>query len=270
MRIEANGISVNCVVDGPEGAPWITFVTGITNDVAMWDDHVPALSRDFRLLRLDSRGHGATEATPPPYSFEQLTGDVLGVWNALGIERSHLTGIGLGGITAIAAALEHADRVASIVPVACRVELVPEYGGIWPPMIEKSAAEGIEGIVDVTAARWFPETFREANPGRMAEVRAMIRRTSLEGYHGCIAALLTVGFGDRMAELGMPALFVSGALDAVGGPPRVMETLAEAVRDGRHVSLPGAGHICNIANPRAFERTLLDFYASLRRGRRTA
>ena len=263
MRIEANGISINCVIDGPEGAPWITFVTGITNDVTMWNDHVPALSKSFRLLRLDSRGHGATDATPPPYSFEQLAGDIVETWNALGIERSHLAGIGLGGMTTIATALHHADRVASIVPAACRVELVPEYGGIWPAMIEKSSAEGIEGIVEITAVRWFPEAFREANPERMEEVRAMIRRTSVEGYHGCIGALLTVGFGDRMAELGMPALFVSGALDAIGGPPQVMRTLAEAVRNGQHLSLPGAGHICNMANPRAFERALLNFYASL-------
>ena len=70
--IEANGININHVVDGPEGAPWVTFITGITNDTTMWDDHIPALSENFRLLRLDSRGHGGSDATPPPYSFEQL------------------------------------------------------------------------------------------------------------------------------------------------------------------------------------------------------
>lgn len=261
--IEANGININHVVDGPEGAPWVTFITGITNDTTMWDDHIPALSENFRLLRLDSRGHGGSDATPPPYSFEQLADDVVGVWDVLGVERSHVVGIGLGGMTTIALALRFPGRVSAIVPTACRVELIPEYAGIWPAMIEKSTAEGIDGIVDITASRWFPEAFRNANPEKMDAVRAMIRRTSIEGYHGCIAALLTVGFGERLAEIRMPALFVSGALDAIGGPPDVMQDLARSVQDGQHISLPGAGHICNIANPGAYDDALLSFFESL-------
>ena len=261
--VESNGISINAVVDGPTGAPWITFVTGITNDTTMWDDHVPALGREYRLLRLDSRGHGRSDATPAPYSFDQLTADVAGVWDELGVERSHVVGIGLGGMTTIALGLRYPRRVSAIVPTACRAELVPEYAAIWPPMIEKSMNGGIEGIVDITAARWFPQGFRDANPEKMETVRAMIRRTSLDGYQGCIEALLSVDFGRHLAELRMPALFVSGALDGIGGPPEVMAALARSVQDGQHVTLPDAGHICNIANPRAFEAALLSFFASL-------
>ena len=261
--VEANGINISCEIDGPEGAPWVTFITGITNDTTMWDDHIPALSRNFRLLRLDSRGHGGTDATPPPYSFEQLTGDVAAVWDELGVERSHVVGIGLGGMTTIALALRYPRRVSAIVPTACRVELVPEYEAIWPPMIEKSAAEGIDGIVEITANRWFPESFRDANPEKMDAVRAMIRRTSLDGYHGCIQALLTVDLGAELSSLRMPCLFVSGALDAMGGPSYVMQEMAQTVQDGQHISLPDAGHICNIANPTAYDDALLSFFESL-------
>jgi 3-oxoadipate enol-lactonase len=261
--VEANGININYTLDGPEGAPWVTFITGITNDTTMWDDHIPALGRNFRLLRLDSRGHGDTGATPPPYSFEQLTDDVAAVWDELGIERSHVVGIGLGGMTTIALALRFPRRVSAIVPTACRVELVPEYQAIWPPMIDKSTAEGIAGIVDITASRWFPKAFRDTNPEKMDAVRAMIRRTSLDGYHGCIQALLTVDFGAELSSLRMPCLFVSGALDAIGGPSHVMQEMAQTVQDGQHISLPAAGHICNIANPTAYDDALLSFFESL-------
>ena len=261
--VEANGINISYALDGPEGAPWVTFITGITNDTTMWDDHIPALSENFRLLRLDSRGHGGTDATPPPYSFEQLTGDVAAIWDELGIERSHVVGIGLGGMTTVALALRFPRRVSAIVPTACRVELVPEYQAIWPPMIEKSAAEGIDGIVDITASRWFPEAFREANPEKIDAVRAMIRRTSLDGYHGCIQALLSVDFGAELSSIHAPTLFVSGALDAIGGPADVMQEMAQTVQDGQHISLPGAGHICNIANPAAYDDALLSFFETL-------
>ena len=60
MTAGAGGIAVHHVIDGPEGAPWITFSTGITNDTTMWDDHVDGLADRYRLLRYDSRGHGGS------------------------------------------------------------------------------------------------------------------------------------------------------------------------------------------------------------------
>jgi len=258
MRV--NGLNLNYVVDGAEGAPWITFITGITNDITMWDDNISALSEDFHLLRLDTRGHGASETARGPYSFDQLTGDVAGVLNKLGIDNTHVVGIGLGGMTAIALALRFPQIVLSIVPTACRAKLVREYEAIWPPMVEMSAQGGIEAIVDITADRWFPENFRTSNPEQMSKVKTMIKRTSLDGYHGCIQALLSVGFGARLLELDMPALFISGDLDFLGGPTTIMQKMAQAVQNGRHICLPDAGHICNIANPAAFNAALREFF----------
>ena len=263
MMIEANGIEIGYRIDGPAGAPWITFSTGIANDVTMWDAHVAALSKDFRLLRYDSRGHGASRATPGPYSFDLLVGDTVGLWDALGIERSHLIGIGLGGMTAMALALDHPARVAGLVPSACRAALTPDYEAIWPPMIETASSHGVEAIVERTAERWFPEAFRMANPGVMDAVRSMIRRTSLDGYLGCIAALLTLDLGGRIADITAPTLFISGALDAIGGPPAMMQAMAEVVPGARHVTLDGAGHICSMANAGAFDAAVGDFLASL-------
>ena len=187
-------IGLNYRIDGPDGAPWITFTTGMTNDLTMWDPHVEALSATHRLLRFDSRGHGGSEATPPPYTLDMLIGDIVGLWDALGIERSTLVGIGLGGVVSIGLALEHGDRLDALVPVACRSEPVPQYRAIWPPMIERARAGGIEAIADTTAERWFPEAFRAANPEIMEKIRAMIVRTSVDGYLGCIAALLTMDY----------------------------------------------------------------------------
>lgn len=263
MKAEANGIAIEYVIDGPEGAPWVTFSTGITNDTTMWDDHVAGLAGRYRLLRYDSRGHGGSTATAGAYSFDLLCGDVLGLWDALGIERSHLVGIGLGGMTAMALALDHPGRISGLVAAACRAALTPDYAAIWPPMIETASASGIEAIVEKTASRWFPEGFGAANPETMDKVRAMIRRTSLDGYLGCIAALLTLDLGGRVRDLAVPTLLVSGELDALGGPPEVMREMAQSIAGARHVTLPGAGHICNIACPDGFTRALGEFLESV-------
>ncbi|MEC7489580.1 MAG: alpha/beta fold hydrolase [Pseudomonadota bacterium] len=259
-RFDANGPSLNYVIDGPDRAPWVTFITGITNDTSMWDDQVTSLSKDFRLLRLDTRGHGGSGATPPPYTFDQLTTDVIRVWDFLGIKQSHVVGIGLGGMTTVALALKAPRRVSAIVPTACRVKLVPEYQKIWPPMLKKSSESGIEAIASITADRWFPENFRALNPAKMQKILDMIRRTSIDGYHGCITALLSVNLYTHLPELRMPALFISGELDHLGGPANVMQDMARKVQNGQHLSIPKAGHICNIANPTAYNEVLANFF----------
>ncbi|MFP6566127.1 MAG: alpha/beta fold hydrolase, partial [Dehalococcoidia bacterium] len=120
MQVEANEISINCVIDGRDDGPWVTFITGIANDTTMWDGQISELEDDFHILRVDSRGHGGTQATEGDYTFEMLIGDVLGVWDALGIQKSHLVGLGLGGSTAIGLAIDYSDRLLSLTPTACR------------------------------------------------------------------------------------------------------------------------------------------------------
>ena len=107
MNAESNGIGINYKVDGREGAPWVTFITGI-----------PELEQDFRLLRYDSRGHGGTQSTQGDYSFDMLIDDLVGLWDALGINQSHLVGLGLGGSTAIGAGIQHPERLLSLAPAA--------------------------------------------------------------------------------------------------------------------------------------------------------
>src|SRR5262245_46186773 len=98
-----NGIRVNSRIDGPRAAPWLTLVTGIANDVSLWEPQMPALA-GYRVLRYDLRGQGGSEATPAPYSIDLLLSDLVSLWDEIGIEQTHLAGLGLGGAIAQAAA----------------------------------------------------------------------------------------------------------------------------------------------------------------------
>ena len=75
-QVDTNGIKIEYRFDGKEGAPYITFVTGIANDLTMWDTQVEALGKDYRTLRYDLRGHGDTLATEGDYSMELLVRDL--------------------------------------------------------------------------------------------------------------------------------------------------------------------------------------------------
>ena len=245
-------------VDGAAG-PWVTFVTGIANDMTMWDAQVPALERDFRVLRYDLRGQGESAATKPPYTIELLVSDLLRLWDRLKIERSHLVGLGLGGSIVQAAAIRHGERLASIVPCCCRAQMVPEFALMWHALLEKVKANGVESIVEQTAQRWFTDEFKAAHPDLLDNVRRMIARTSKDGYLGCVGAFLGLALEDKLEKIRVPTHYVSGADDRLGGPPALMERLAQRVPGARHSSVPNAAHIANIQNPGGFNLVLTEF-----------
>ena len=115
MKVTANGVALNCEIEGREGAPWLTFSNSLATNLHMWDDQAAALAEDFRILRYDKRGHGRSDVPAGAYDFPMLVGDVIGLWDVLGIEKSHFVGLSIGGMTAMGLALDHADRLDSIV-----------------------------------------------------------------------------------------------------------------------------------------------------------
>ena len=245
-------------VDG-RGARWVTLVTGIANDMTMWDGQMPVLERDFKVLRYDLRGHGETNATPGDYSIDLLVQDLAELLAAQKIARTALVGLGLGGAIVQAFAIRHPGQVDKLMPCCCRAQMVPEFAAMWHKLRDTVRKNGLESIVEPTVQRWFSDDFKAAHPEVLDKVRAMIRRTKLDGYMGVTAAFLGLAEEARLHEIKAPTLYVSGAEDKLGGPPALMAGLAAKVPGARHVSVPNAAHIANIQNPTGFNKVLEEF-----------
>lgn len=251
-------MKTNHRIDG-RGGRWVTFVTGIANDLTLWDGQVPALAGDFRILRYDLRGHGGSEATGGDYSMALLVEDLKALLDAQKIQKTSLVGLGLGGALAQAFAIEHPDRLDRLMPCCCRARMVPDFAAMWHKLRETVRQNGLETIVEPTVQRWFSEDFKAAHPDVLDSIRRMIRGTTLEGYLGVTAAFLALDVEDRLQEIRAPTLYVSGAEDKLGGPPALMQGLSGKVKGARHVSVPNAAHIANIQNPEGFNRVLGEF-----------
>lgn len=245
-------------IDG-RGERWVTFVTGIANDLSMWDGQVAALERDFNVLRYDLRGHGGTPASGGAYTIELLVSDLAALLDQLNIRRTSVIGLGLGGAIAQAFALAHPDRVDKLMPCCCRARMVPDFAAMWHKLRETVSTNGLESIVEPTVQRWFSEDFKSRHPEVLEKIRKMIRSTTQEGYMGVTAAFLGLDVEAELGSIKAPTLYVSGAEDRLGGPPALMEGLAAKVKGARHVSVPNAAHIANIQNPEGFNRVLVDF-----------
>jgi pimeloyl-ACP methyl ester carboxylesterase len=115
---------IAAVVDGCDGAPWLTLLHALATDHRLWDLQVAALSERFRVLRLDMRGHGASSiGVSGAIDLARLAADVRGVWDSLGIHRSSIMGLSIGGMIALELALDHGDRVERMVVADCRADV---------------------------------------------------------------------------------------------------------------------------------------------------
>lgn len=260
MRIRAGDIDIGFDVAGAEGAPWVTFANSIASDRGMWRAQVAALAGRHRVLTFDARGHGDTTATPPPYSFDMLVGDVIALWDALGIRRSHLVGLSLGGMVAVGVALAHRDRLASLTVANSMMEATPPFVKSWEDRIALARDQGLGAVVEPTLARWLSPAFVAAEPGIAADVRAMIRRTSPEGFIGAAEALKTLDFRRRLPEIRVPTLFVAGSED-IACPASGIKAEAALVPGAEYAEIEGAAHISSIERPDAFSRNVADFIA---------
>ena len=135
MKIKANGINFNCQIDGREGAPWVVFSNSLMTNLSMWDEQAAALASDFRVLRYDQRGHGSSDASAGAYDFNVLTADVVALFDALRIERAHFIGLSMGGMTAVALAEHHPERLNRVIACDCGPASTPQSALQWAERI---------------------------------------------------------------------------------------------------------------------------------------
>ena len=263
MKVQANGISFNCRIEGKRGAPWVVFSNSLATDLSMWDDQAAALGDKFQILRYDQRGHGGTDAPEGKYSFDLLVGDVIGLFDALEIERAHFVGISMGGMTAVALAEKHPERLDRIVPCDCGPASTPQSAQQWEERIAVAREKGMEALVEPTVGRWFPPEFvaSSANKPALDKVRQMIRTTPVNGFVGCAFALSNFDLRPGLARISLPTQFVCGGKDAALGGTKALHA---GVAGSSFVEIEGAGHISNVERPDIFTRALKEFLVSPR------
>jgi 3-oxoadipate enol-lactonase len=256
--IEARGITFHCRIDGAPGAPWITFSNSLATDLHMWDAQVEALGAKHQLLRYDFRGHGGTRVTPPPYDLALLVADLIGLWDALGVEKSHYVGLSIGGAMGIELTTAYPDRVLSAAICDARCRSTEMHLDGWARRIEAVDAGGMEAIVDEFTGGWFTPA---ADASIVEKIAAMIRATPLDGFRGGVAAVAGVDHEARLGDIQCPALFLAGTED-VGDFPKQAVDMHEAVPGSSLVLLERAAHLCNMERSGAFNEALLGVLAS--------
>jgi 3-oxoadipate enol-lactonase len=245
---------------GSEAGPVVCFSHSLAADSGMWAEQVPPLvGAGFRVLRLDARGHGGSDAVPGDYTMEQLADDVTLVIDALGIKQIHYVGLSIGGMFGEAFALKYGARLKSLILCDTHPASPSDAKERWSPRIAAvKKVNSLEPIADATMGRWLSDRFKQANPGRWKQIRDTIVGTRPMGYYGCAAAIMNFDFRSQLPSVKVPAIVVCGAADP-GAKPGENRLIADLIPNARYEEVAGARHLPNVEMAEVFNGLLLDW-----------
>lgn len=152
---------VHAVVTGRPDGPAVVLSNSLGSTHRMWDAQIAALEERFRVVRYDTRGHGDSPVPPGPYSIDELADDVIGLLDRLGIERAHLVGLSLGGMTMMRVAARNPERVDRLALLCSAAYLPPAQG--WRDRAALVRNEGTSAVAAAVVQRWFTPGSLAAN-----------------------------------------------------------------------------------------------------------
>ena len=257
----------------------LLLIMGLAADSMAWMFQVPDFSEHYRTITFDNRGVGRSSKPSGPYSIHEMADDTAGLLDTLGIDRTHVVGVSMGGMIAQELALRHPRRVRGLV-LACTY---PEPDADVERQRQFSTRElggtvtaGGEVQIDVNAVdplRFFQqllplafsEQFITNELPKLMELfgGALQYGFSLEAILDQVAAVMSHKATDRLHHIKSPTLVITGDADRLVSPAN-SDVLARRIPGARLVKVPGGSHGFNFETPQVFNREVLNFLATVR------
>jgi 3-oxoadipate enol-lactonase len=234
----------------------VLLLHGGLGDSGLWEPVVPFLAERFRTIRTDLRHYGNSSAPLLPWSWQE---DVVGVLDALGVERAALVGLSMGGRLVLDVALARPERVWAVAHVAGGLggHDSAAYTAEQEASYEAAYANGdLEAMMTVELEIWAPLGVDE-------RIRAQWHATpDANGLPWDLEPLRPAGAPakERLGELAVPTLVVTVTHDPAGHREAGL-TVARGVPGARHVELD-SDHYLTLREPELLSSLLVDFLAA--------
>jgi 3-oxoadipate enol-lactonase len=246
--------------DGPPDGSPLVLLNSIGTTTEMWTPCVAPLAERFRVIRIDTRGHGASEPSPPgaPCTIDDLGRDVLDVLDDLGLGAAHLAGVSLGAMTAMWLAIHHPQRVVRVGAV-CTAAHLPN----GPSYLDRAAAVrsgGMAAIADVPGRVWITAGLARRDPAVLSALQDMLAVVDPESYAQCCEALATLDLRPYLPRIAAPLLVLAGA-DDPATPPELGAAIAAGAPGAHFEVLADAAHLAPVEQPARVAHLLLEHFA---------
>lgn len=252
--VNCDGARIYWRVDGRAEAPPLVMVGSLGSDHAMWNPVMGALARHFRVIRIDKRGHGASDAPPGDYTMERLGRDVLAVADAAGAPRFRYMGLSIGGMIGMWIAGNAPERIERLVLTNTTARVDPST---FAERIATIRSGGLAAVADMVLGRFFTPAYAARNTVHYATVRQTLLSLEPEGYIGCCTAIRDMAIEPLLARIVAPTLVVAGTFDP-STTPEQGRWIAQQIPGARYFELPTA-HFSPSEQPGRFADAVVRF-----------
>jgi len=254
-QIVRSGCRLSYHLNGNPRGEALLFSNSLGTTHELWDRQVETLSSAFRIIRYDTRGHGASDAPAGSYTIDTLGQDAVAILDAAGVDHAHVCGLSLGGLTAMWLGVHAPDRIRSLIlsSTAARIGSV----SMWEERIAQVKATGVASLADAAMGRWFTADFRAAQPATVSVYHRLLSSTPAAGYIGCCAAIRDADLREAIRSIAAPTLVIAGCVDPVT-PPSDAEDIRGRI-PGARAAILDAAHIANVEQASAFNDLVSSF-----------
>jgi aminoacrylate hydrolase len=239
----------------------VLFVSGLGGYASYWSDQVPVFARDFDVVVHDQRGVGQSDSRRMAFTLEGNAADMIALMDALKIERAHVIGHGTGSAVAQVLAIEHPERLASIVLAGSWARQDPFLRRVYALRKELLTRLGPEAYIQATTLMFYPPAWIARHHEKLRQQEAQ----TLAGFQSEIVssridALLAFDRSAELPRITTPTLVVA-AEDDFATPAYLSEELARLIPGAEAKFFPQGGHCFTQINPREFNQAVLPFLA---------
>lgn len=258
MNAQISGINL-AYSDQGQGMP-LVFLHAFPFNRSMWEPQLKALSNGFRVITVDLRGHGESDAPLWRYTMGQFADDVKGLLDHLAIQQAVLVGLSMGGYVMFALYRKHQDRVKGLVFADTRAEPdSPEQTGWRFRLAQRVYKEGAGAVVEEMLPKLLAPTSYQTKPALVQQVRAIMAGSHISGIVGDLMAIAErPDSTPLLKEITCPTLVLVGAMDALTSPAE-NKRIADGIPGARFQIIPSAGHLSNLEQPEAFNEAVRVF-----------
>ena len=255
-----NGIEIHFEDHGDSDGQPLLLVPGIPAVASDWRPLAERLAASRRVVACDNRGSGASTVTPAPYSTAQLAADAVGLLDALGVSRTDVFGMSLGGMIAQEIALAAPERVGRLVLgcTHCGVRHAARQPRETARAFAMDTADWSLRMRTLAPFAFAPGVDEDTLERFIAKKSGDVQDP--EGYRAQVAAVLAHDTFDRLPRISAPTLVMTGDGDQVI-PGESSEMLAERIPNARLEVIAGAGHLFFLEREDETVALLEDFLA---------
>jgi pimeloyl-ACP methyl ester carboxylesterase len=231
MKIESSDALIHCELSGPENAPVLVFLHGNGEDLHIFDPQIRYFSTYYKIVAVDTRGHGKSTRGIASLNFHTFAADLIAVFDALQIDKAHITGFSDGAITALHTALIAPERIESMILL----------GANYNTKGLRLFARLQISLVYVLLSAISPFS---------AKLRKRKEIWGLMVHHPNLAI-------KDIARITAPALVITGQNDMVS--QRQNDELSQAIAGSERMIIPKGNHFWMLSQPETLNACVMDF-----------